>query len=64
MNTDIDPSGWRPYYTFVDHLREKCAKNEGLQGDSRLHFVLETFISSFDGYKHLISGPNVISFCI
>ncbi|CAA7398500.1 unnamed protein product [Spirodela intermedia] len=31
VNTDIDPSGWRPYYIFVDHLREKCAKNEGLQ---------------------------------
>lgn len=34
MNTDEDPSGWRPYYTFVDHLREKYAKNEVLQGMS------------------------------
>ncbi|MQL93436.1 hypothetical protein Taro_026081, partial [Colocasia esculenta] len=29
VNTDEDPSGWRPYYTFVDHLREKYSKNEG-----------------------------------
>ncbi|KAJ9187713.1 hypothetical protein P3X46_003137 [Hevea brasiliensis] len=29
VNTDEDPSGWRPYYTFVDNLREKYAKNEG-----------------------------------
>ncbi|XP_059660558.1 sister-chromatid cohesion protein 3 isoform X2 [Cornus florida] len=28
VNTDEDPSGWRPYYTFVDTLREKYAKNE------------------------------------
>ncbi|KAF2298603.1 hypothetical protein GH714_024287 [Hevea brasiliensis] len=28
VNTDEDPSGWRPYYTFVDNLREKYAKNE------------------------------------
>ncbi|XP_021608401.1 sister-chromatid cohesion protein 3 isoform X4 [Manihot esculenta] len=30
VNTDEDPSGWRPYYTFVENLREKYAKNEGL----------------------------------
>ncbi|EEF41668.1 sister-chromatid cohesion protein 3 isoform X2 [Ricinus communis] len=30
VNTDEDPSGWRPYFTFVDNLREKYAKNEGL----------------------------------
>ncbi|KAK9139477.1 hypothetical protein Scep_009158 [Stephania cephalantha] len=33
VNTDEDPSGWRPYYTFLDHLREKYAKNEALQAD-------------------------------
>lgn len=32
VNTDEDPSGWRPYYTFIDNLREKYAKNEGFQG--------------------------------
>lgn len=32
VNTDEDPSGWRPYFTFVDNLREKFAKNEGFQG--------------------------------
>ncbi|KAM7521536.1 hypothetical protein LguiA_011438 [Lonicera macranthoides] len=31
VNTEEDPSGWRPYYSFVDGLKEKCAKNEGLQ---------------------------------
>eukprot|EP00262_Sarcandra_glabra_P011640 TRINITY_DN2834_c0_g2_i1.p1 TRINITY_DN2834_c0_g2~~TRINITY_DN2834_c0_g2_i1.p1 ORF type:complete len:207 (-),score=51.33 TRINITY_DN2834_c0_g2_i1:171-701(-) len=33
VNTDEDPSGWRPYFTFVDHLREKYAKNEGFQDE-------------------------------
>ncbi|KAF5175680.1 Cohesin subunit sa-3 [Thalictrum thalictroides] len=33
-NTDEDPSGWRPYYTFVNHLREKYAKNDGFQDES------------------------------
>uniref|UniRef100_A0A2N9GJR5 SCD domain-containing protein n=1 Tax=Fagus sylvatica TaxID=28930 RepID=A0A2N9GJR5_FAGSY len=33
VNTDEDPSGWRPYYTFVDSLREKYAKNEGFQDE-------------------------------
>lgn len=32
VNTDEDPSGWRPYHTFVDSLREKYAKNEDIQG--------------------------------
>ncbi|KAJ9171896.1 hypothetical protein P3X46_015198 [Hevea brasiliensis] len=30
INTDEDPSGWRPYNSFVESLREKYAKNEGL----------------------------------
>lgn len=30
VNTEVDPSGWRPYHTFVNTLQEKCAKNEGL----------------------------------
>ncbi|KAG9457523.1 hypothetical protein H6P81_002031 [Aristolochia fimbriata] len=33
FNTDEDPSGWRPYYTFVDHLQEKYSKNDGLHDD-------------------------------
>lgn len=32
INTDEDPSSWRPYHTFVDHLIEKYAKNELNQG--------------------------------
>lgn len=30
VNTDEDPSGWRPYSLFVESLREKYAKNEGI----------------------------------
>ncbi|KAL1351079.1 hypothetical protein HN51_015054 [Arachis hypogaea] len=33
VNTDENPSGWRPYYTFIDILREKYAKNEGFQDE-------------------------------
>lgn len=33
VNTEENPSGWRPYYTFVESLREKYAKNEGFQGN-------------------------------
>ncbi|GAB2283024.1 peptidyl-prolyl cis-trans isomerase precursor [Dionaea muscipula] len=29
INTDEDPSSWRPYFSFVDILLEKYAKNEG-----------------------------------
>ncbi|GMH27785.1 hypothetical protein Nepgr_029628 [Nepenthes gracilis] len=32
INTDEDPSGWRPYVAFVDALHEKYAKNEGFAG--------------------------------
>ncbi|XP_065861246.1 sister-chromatid cohesion protein 3 [Euphorbia lathyris] len=28
VNTDENPSGWRPYYIFVDNLREKYMKND------------------------------------
>ncbi|XP_050365973.1 sister-chromatid cohesion protein 3 [Argentina anserina] len=31
VNMDEDPSGWRPYHTFVQTLREKFAKIEGVQ---------------------------------
>ncbi|KAK7337377.1 hypothetical protein VNO77_17946 [Canavalia gladiata] len=33
VNTEENPSGWRPYYTFIDSLREKYAKNEGFQDE-------------------------------
>ncbi|MCL7023817.1 hypothetical protein MKW94_013499, partial [Papaver nudicaule] len=33
VSTDEDPDGWRPYITFVDHLREKYAKNAGANDD-------------------------------
>lgn len=33
VNTEENPSGWRPYFTFHDTLQEKHAKNEGLQDE-------------------------------
>ncbi|KAK9945465.1 hypothetical protein M0R45_010980 [Rubus argutus] len=33
VNMDEDPSGWRPYHTFVHTLREKFAKVEGFQDE-------------------------------
>lgn len=32
INTDEDPSGWRPYFSFLEILQEKYAKNEGFAG--------------------------------
>ncbi|KAH9730143.1 Sister-chromatid cohesion protein 3 [Citrus sinensis] len=31
VNMDEDPSGWRPFKSFVETLREKYTKNEGIQ---------------------------------
>ncbi|ONK61536.1 uncharacterized protein A4U43_C08F30980 [Asparagus officinalis] len=39
VNTDEDPSGWRPYYTFVNQLREKYAKNEVLPEEKEGNIV-------------------------
>ncbi|BBN04041.1 cohesin complex subunit SA-1/2 [Marchantia polymorpha subsp. ruderalis] len=33
IDTDQDPSGWRPYFTFVELLREKSAKHEMPSGE-------------------------------
>lgn len=33
VNTEENPSGWRPYYTFINNLEEKFAKNEGFQDE-------------------------------
>lgn len=33
VNTDEDPSGWRPVLTFVETLREKYVKDEGFQDE-------------------------------
>lgn len=43
VNMDEDPSGWRPYHTFVHTLREKFAKVEGFQGTAKveLGFMVE-----------------------
>lgn len=32
VNTDEDPSSWRPYITFVDYLREKASKAPNADG--------------------------------
>lgn len=31
VNMDEDPSGWKPFKSFVETLREKYTKNEGIQ---------------------------------
>ncbi|XP_073063381.1 sister-chromatid cohesion protein 3-like [Primulina eburnea] len=31
VNMDEDPSGWRPYLTFLDNLREKYVRNEAVK---------------------------------
>ncbi|KAG2406635.1 Sister-chromatid cohesion protein [Vigna angularis] len=33
VNTEENPSGWRPFHTFITCLREKCAKNEAFQDE-------------------------------
>ncbi|KAJ0258076.1 Sister-chromatid cohesion protein 3 [Hirschfeldia incana] len=33
VNTDEDPSGWRPCFTFLETLEEKCLKTEDVQDD-------------------------------
>lgn len=33
VNTDEDPSSWRPYITFVDYLREKASKAPNADGE-------------------------------
>lgn len=42
VNTEENPSGWRPYFTFIDSLREKYAKNEGFQG-SLFYFFFNSY---------------------
>ncbi|KAH9612413.1 hypothetical protein KSS87_005628 [Heliosperma pusillum] len=32
INTDEDPSGWRPHHVFVETLKDRCAKMEGFAG--------------------------------
>lgn len=43
VNMDEDPSGWRPYHIFVDTVREKYAKDEGLQGTHAFNFLNLSF---------------------
>eukprot|EP00252_Welwitschia_mirabilis_P020326 TRINITY_DN4955_c0_g2_i1.p1 TRINITY_DN4955_c0_g2~~TRINITY_DN4955_c0_g2_i1.p1 ORF type:complete len:753 (-),score=175.27 TRINITY_DN4955_c0_g2_i1:264-2498(-) len=33
INTDEDPSGWRPYFIFIDSLQEKCPGDESNYGE-------------------------------
>lgn len=37
VNTDEDPSGWRPCFTFLETLEEKCLKTEDVQGMLYVH---------------------------
>lgn len=50
VNTEENPSGWRPYHTFIDSLAEKCAKNEGFQGN-----LYNFFIPSYVPYRQILS---------
>jgi len=45
-NMNEDQSVWRPYFTFVEHLREKHAKNEVLQGVLNSLFCFLTVLVS------------------
>ncbi|KAL5060472.1 hypothetical protein RYX36_032076 [Vicia faba] len=36
VNKDENPSGWRPYCTFIEALREKCAKNDVFQDEKEV----------------------------
>lgn len=40
VNIDEDPSGWRPYSTFVEYLQEKCVKLD-LQGTLNFHVYMQ-----------------------
>ncbi|KAH0465235.1 hypothetical protein IEQ34_005338 [Dendrobium chrysotoxum] len=33
VNSYENPSGWRPYHTFIEHLHERYAKNEAMQDE-------------------------------
>lgn len=48
VNTDEDPSGWRPYFTFIENLREKYAKNESYPG--KLPIAFNSFESIFNSH--------------
>lgn len=50
VNTEENPSGWRPYYTFIDSLREKYAKNEAFQGSLRNFFPILVHVP----YRHVL----------
>jgi len=44
VNTEENPSGWRPFHTFIAYLREKCAKNEGFQGNLYIFFFILRYV--------------------
>jgi len=52
VNKNENPSVWRPYCTFVEVLREKCAKNEVFQGSLRNFFSILIII--LDCQTHII----------
>jgi len=47
VNTEENPSGWRPFHTFIAYLREKCAKNEAFQGNLYIFYHSEVYTKYF-----------------
>ncbi|KAJ4829530.1 hypothetical protein Tsubulata_035680 [Turnera subulata] len=61
VNTDENPSGWRPYHTFVDTLREKYARNEGLAVIKSIMSTKEDGVNQIEGMKTMEDedGANI-----
>lgn len=49
INTDEDPSSWRPYFTFMEYLQEKYTRNEGAYAEKETAAV-----------KHHIPRPRKV----
>ncbi|KAF6135507.1 hypothetical protein GIB67_015360 [Kingdonia uniflora] len=67
VNLDEDPSGWRPYLTFVEFLSEKYAKNEGLQGTFQTQYLYYNNPKEEDQDKYLkkkLVNYFPVTFCI
>lgn len=60
VNMDEDPSGWKPFKSFVETLREKYTKNEGIQGTFvffHFHLVSSSHVSKVRRSMILFDSP-------
>jgi hypothetical protein len=56
VNTDEDPSSWRPYITFTDCLTEKAQKATANAADGKMLALMALlFISSFLDFEVLLT---------